>query len=109
RHNTVNNGKTAVAVIDGASGAFAWHLDGSYRDTKDISIPGFASLESHKEGEEHEEEEHHREEMNTYGFIGNSNLQTSSLTAGGSWIGERAFLGFSLNQLTNDYGLPPGV
>lgn len=107
RHNTVNHGDTAVAVIDGTSGAFAWHLDGSYRDTSDVSIPGFTRLEI-DEDEEHEEEEH-EEEPNTYGFIGNSDQQTSSFTAGGSWIGNKAFLGFSVNQLKNDYGLPPGL
>ncbi len=111
RHNTVNHGDTAVAVVDGAGGSFAWHIDGSWRDTSDMSIPGVAMRESHEEHDEEEEEEHeeHEEPVNAYGFIPNSDQQSSSVTLGGSWIGDGAFLGFSVNQLENDYGLPPGV
>ncbi|HEX7027440.1 MAG TPA: TonB-dependent receptor [Gammaproteobacteria bacterium] len=109
RHNTVSSGDTGVFKLDGGDGSVAWHLDGLWRETGDVEIPGLAvdveALEAlHEEGAAGDEEVE-----NTDGFIANSGTEAANLTAGASWIGERGFLGASISRLENEYGLPPGA
>jgi len=105
RFNDVNEGSTFVGKVDGGSENFAWHFDAVYQDTDNVDIPGYSALEE----EEHEEEEgHEEEEENTFGFIDNSNTEKLSWTGGVSYIGDSGFIGISVNQYTNEYGLPPG-
>ena len=110
RHNSAADEDTGVFKLDGGSGGFAWHLDGAFRESKNLEIPGLAidveaveALEMHEDGEEEEEEEIE----NTDGFVANSDTDSSSITAGASWIGKRGFFGLSVNRLQNEYGLPP--
>ncbi|MEM8618007.1 MAG: TonB-dependent receptor, partial [Pseudomonadota bacterium] len=53
-----------------------------------------------EEGEEHEEEEE------VQGTVENSFVETQTLAAGVSWVGENAFLGVAVRQQTAEYGLP---
>lgn len=108
RHNSVNHGDVVVSTLDHYYNNFAWHVDFTLRDSNDTSIPGFAAVEEpHEEDEEHEEEEH--EEENTWGYIGNSQQESSEFAAGLAWINEASRLGFSISHLENNYGIPPGV
>ncbi|UTW44986.1 TonB-dependent receptor [bacterium SCSIO 12696] len=106
RHNSANNGDNAVFKIDGGEGNFAWHLDGVYRSSNNISIDGPALLE---EEEHEEEEEEHEEEETTIGFVDNSDANTKSASAGFAWVDEDNYAGFSISRLENNYGIPPGA
>ena len=123
RYNTVADERAVVFKLDGGGGSIAWHLDGLLRDSDDVEIPGNAididaveslelALEDHTDdhADDHADDHEHEEELeNTDGFIANSDTETSSLTAGISWLAERGFLGVAINMLENEYGLPPGV
>jgi len=95
RFNNVNQGSTGVAVLDGGSGNFAWHLDGILQDTDNVRIPGLANPED--------------PEDSSVGFIENSDSEKQNFTAGFSLVGDNGFLGISVNELSNEYGLPPGA
>ncbi len=40
RYQTVNEGKSSAFKLEGSKGMLAWHLDGFYRDSVDLQIPG---------------------------------------------------------------------
>lgn len=95
RFNNVNQGSTGVAVIDGGAGNFAWHFDGVIQDTDVTRIPGFANNEDPEEA--------------SFGLIENSESEKQNFTLGGSYVFDKGFIGISVNQLSNEYGLPPGA
>ncbi len=97
RHNTVAAENSGVFKLDGGEGSFAWHLDGLHRKRGNVEIPGLAVNDAAAE------------EDNSNGFIANSGAESQSLTAGASCIGERGFIGASINVLANNYGIPPGA
>jgi len=106
RYNSVNEGQTFVAALDGGSGNFAWHVDGVVQETNNVDIPGLSNLE--EEGHD-EEEGHEEEEEGTFGFIDNSDTEKRNITVGGSYVTEAGFFGVSINDYSNEYGLPPGT
>lgn len=67
-------------ILDGGKDAFAWHLDGYQRRSGDYAIPG--------------------------GRLANSFTQADGFSLGGSWVGERGYLGASYQQLNSLYGVP---
>jgi len=91
RYNTVNEGKSSAFKVDGGKGMLAWHLDGFYRDSINQQIADNA-VEGVDDG----------------GRLLNSNTRAQSGTAGFSIIGDMGFVGFSINHLDNNYGIPPG-
>lgn len=120
-HNSANDENKTVFRLDAAIGSVGLHLDGFTRESNNVRIDGFAideagleSLEEHIEETlelSHADDEHddHGEEYpNTNGFIGNSDSKASGFNAGFSTVGDRGFLGFSVSELDNEYGLPPG-
>lgn len=128
-HNNNNDENRTVFRLDAGSGNFAFHLEGFDRRSDDVEVPGFAIDElalaaqeellhgdhdhdDHDEDEEHDEdhdEDHEEEELvNTRGFVGNSDAESSGGAVGFSFVGDRGFVGFSVSKMTNDYGLPPG-
>ncbi|WP_308365143.1 MULTISPECIES: TonB-dependent receptor domain-containing protein [unclassified Microbulbifer] len=109
RHNTGNSQDAGVFRLSGGAGQVAWYLDGVYRDSDNTEIPGLAII--HHEEEEHAEEEgeEHEEEFNTDGFVANSNARAHSYSGGASWITDSGYLGFSINRLENNYGIPLGA
>ncbi|NIB39656.1 TonB-dependent receptor [Pseudomaricurvus alkylphenolicus] len=100
RHNSVNDETASVLRLDGqraleAGGHFAWHADALYRESNNVDIPGFANEEEPEESSD--------------GFIENSNANAKAGSLGFSWIGERGFVGFSVNRQENNYGIPAGA
>ena len=118
-HKTVNGENKTVISLDAAAGSVGFHLDAFQRDNDDVKIPGLALDEEAIEAaaellhgeEEHDpsEEEVHEEFENSNGFIANSDSEADGGALGLSWIGENGFIGFSVNALNNNYGLPPGT
>ena len=117
-YNDNNEENRTVFRLDAGVGNVAFHVEGFDRRNDDIEIPGFAldeaaieGLEELLHGEHDEDEEHDEEEEaleNTRGFVGNSDAESQGGSIGISFVGERGFLGFSVSQMDNDYGLPPG-
>jgi len=96
RFNSVSDETSSVLSHDGHIDNFAWHLDGFYRQRNDVSIAGKAINEAVE-----------TTVNNTEGFIANSDAKSWSGTLGGSWIDDWGFVGFSVNHLDNNYGIPP--
>jgi len=110
--------------LDAPLGAgFAAHVDGSWRETGDLEIPGFAASPHLRDellaAAEEEEEEGHTDEAaelleaaGISGVLPNSFSETYSLGAGLAWFGTGgSSLGVSFDYYNTDYGIPglPGI
>jgi iron complex outermembrane receptor protein len=67
-------------ILDGGTRNFAWHLDGYKRNSGDYAIPS--------------------------GRLANSFTRSDGFSLGGSWVGDRGYLGASYQQLNSLYGIP---
>ncbi|NNU15848.1 TonB-dependent receptor [Parvularcula sp. ZS-1/3] len=118
-YSTVDEGTFVSGAVQAAIAKLGNHdlvisLQGSRRDADDYEIPGFAESEAFMEAEEEEEhdegdehgDEHGDEEAE--GILENSFLETSTYAAGLSLVGDRSFLGFSVQQVSSEYGIPAG-
>ena len=116
-HDSVNSQNNTVGQVTFGAGGIGAYFGGFMRDSGNVEIDGFAideaALERLEElhGEHHDEEEEHDEEEleNTNGFIGNSDTDASGGVAGISFAGDWGFIGVSVSELDNNYGLPPGA
>jgi len=126
--SSVDAGREVAGSLDKAIGNFVVHLDGTFKETDDYDIPGFAesglfrSLEEeehHDEehgdedhgDEEHDhdhEEDHDEDEAEAFGTLDNSFTKSQSLTGGLSYIGDRGYFGVALHRFESDYGIPGG-
>ncbi|MDT8428098.1 MAG: TonB-dependent receptor [Pseudomonadales bacterium] len=118
-HNSVNDQDKTVLKLDAAAGNFGFHLDAFHRESNNVEVDGFAideaavevleALAASQAGEEPEAESEDEFENNTRGFIGNSDAKGEGVTGGFSYVTDKGFFGFSISELENDYGLPPGA
>lgn len=92
--------------VDGGGESWAWHVDGSRRDSGDYEIPGYAVLEALDEDPDHDDEPGHTDEELISGYVPNSDFETSSAAIGASRIGDRGFFGFAFSGFDSDYGVP---
>jgi len=112
RGNTVADETSGVFRLDGGGGSWAWHLDGSWRDSDDYKIPGMAEREigdhAHDEHDDHHDDDHHDDHHGeeSKGRLENSFVESQSGTFGLSFIGDRGFIGASVRHFTSDYGIP---
>jgi iron complex outermembrane receptor protein len=67
-------------VLNGGTGGVAWRLDGFQRRTDDYRIPA--------------------------GTLANSFTRSDGFSLGGSWIGDRGYVGASYQELSSRYGVP---
>lgn len=114
--STVDSGfETAGSIAQPLGDNLVFHLDGTFRDANDYRIPGFAESaavraeeeEEHDEDHDHDHEEH-EDEQEIFGRLDNSFVESQSVTAGLTWVGDRVKLGASLRQFESDYGIPGG-
>lgn len=108
RYNTVNEGISSAFKFEGGKDHLAWHIDGFYRDSINLQIPGYAIDES-AEAEGHTEDGHEEEVENSFGRLLNTNARARGGSAGFSYVGDSGFIGVSVNHLDNNYGIPPGA
>ncbi|MES2700480.1 MAG: TonB-dependent receptor [Pseudomonadota bacterium] len=126
----------AIAAVDSASNLtekglsldvpladnVAFHVDGSYRNTDDLRIPGFAASPALRAdllaAADEEEEEGHLDEAaelrdgaNVSGRLPNSWTETFSVGAGLAAFSGENNVGFSVDYYDTAYGIPglPGV
>ncbi|MEM9571034.1 MAG: TonB-dependent receptor [Pseudomonadota bacterium] len=108
-YNSVNEGTELAARGEFTAGQFVFNLSGSMRDFDSYDIPDFAESSLQRaleEAEEEEEGEEHSEEEEVRGTVENSFVETQTLAAGVSWVGDSAFFGVAVRQQTAEYGLP---
>lgn len=112
-YNSVNEGTELAGRGQFVAGDFVLSLSASQRDFDNFDIPDFAESSLLRALEEAEEEHHdddddddHEEEEEVRDTLENSFLETQTLAAGLSWVGDNAFLGVAVRQQTAEYGLP---
>lgn len=110
-YNSVNEGTELAGRGQFVAGDFVLSLSASQRDFDNFDIPDFAEsslLRALEEAEEDhgDEDEDHEEEEEVRDTLENSFLETQTLAAGLSWVGDNAFLGVAVRQQTSEYGLP---
>ncbi|MEK6735617.1 MAG: TonB-dependent receptor, partial [Pseudomonadota bacterium] len=91
RFNSALEERTGALNASGSSGQMSWNIEGVKRKTNDIHIPGRSNV---------------NDPNSDAGFVRNSAIDSSTLSAGGSYIGERGFMGMSVSRLANFYGIP---
>ncbi|MGX7894472.1 TonB-dependent receptor [Tsuneonella sp. HG222] len=121
--DTAYNLREGGASVDvPLSRTMAFHLDGSWRETADVSVGGAVvaeplradlladAAEHEAEGESGEAAEL-REAATMRGVLPNSATRTASAGAGLAWIGSTASLGVSVGYYDTNYGIParPGA
>ncbi|WP_183029991.1 TonB-dependent receptor [Altericroceibacterium spongiae] len=94
----------------------AFHVDGSYRKTDDIDIPGYVLASGLRqdaldaadaiEGSDPDKAAELRETANQHGTLPNSDTRTYSLGTGLAWVGENGSLGASFGYYNTRYGTP---
>ena len=108
-YNSVNEGTELAGRGQFVTGPFVFTMSGSQRDFDNYDIPDFAEsslLRALEEAEHGDEEEEHEEEEETRGTLENSFVETQTLAAGLSYVGDTSFLGIAIRQQTAEYGLP---
>ena len=96
---------------------FVAHVDGSYRTTNDVDVPGFVLAEALRQElvdealDEPEEADELLAAANRAGVLPDSATETLSLGAGLAWLGNGASLGASVGYYDSRYGVPmrPGA
>ncbi len=93
-------GSGGVTVALGETGLVA-HLDGSYKKTGDMTVPGFARSEALRALDPQDDE--------LRGKLPNSSVRAASVTGGLSWVGDNGFLGASVGHYGTNYGIPVNI
>ena len=107
-YNSVNEGTELAGRGQFTAGQLVFTLSGSMRDFDNYDIPDFSesALQRALEEAEEEEGEEHEEEEEVRGTAENSFVETQTLAAGATWVGENGFFGVAVRQQTSEYGLP---
>lgn len=100
--SSADEGKQVAGRVVGAMGDFVGVLNGSWLDTKNIDIPGYALSASARQ-----------EAINNgadpadfaNGTLPNSAVENKSLSGGLTWVGDGAFLGGAVRRAENRYGI----
>ncbi|UOR15933.1 TonB-dependent receptor [Qipengyuania aquimaris] len=123
RADTVSDLREGGASLDvPIGGSFVFHVDGVYRETDDLEVPGFVlsddlradlladAAEEEAEGE-FEEAEELREAANAEGTIFNSGTETWAANGGFAFFKNGSSLGVSVGVYDTFYGVPilPGA
>lgn len=109
RHDTASDQNNVIGRLDMATGSFSWHLDALDRSWHDLDIPGLATAPGYEGEDPGDVGQPHGGHTSTNGYIDNTGGETRTWTAGGAWHFNHGFIGLSLNELDNLYGLPAGA
>ena len=99
RFDNNTHGNTSALKLNGGSGHFAWHLDGTVKHGDDYKIPGFAASARQRSLTEDEQE-------SVQGILPGSEFDSKSGAVGASYIDDWGFVGVSVSRIDADYGLP---
>lgn len=90
QYETGNNGRTVNGELNGGNGKFNWHLDGTKRNTDNLSIAGDAI----------------KGQADTNGTLANSQLEQDDYTVGVGYTGDNSFISISGTRTDSNYGIP---
>lgn len=103
RGNTATEEKAGSFNVNKSFGQMSWSLGAFKRKTEDYSIPGQANIS----GLSSIHNEHDAQGINgDKNIVRNSAVDSQGLSGGGSYIGERGFLGGSISLMESKYGIP---
>ncbi|WP_371376194.1 TonB-dependent receptor [Thalassotalea aquiviva] len=117
-HESVNDQNSASLNLNTGKGKFALHLDGFWRQSNDVNIPGYAENQHdlHDEDHEDEHEDEHEEELSDEhesehddekkGVIENTAAKASGFNIGTSYLLDNGYVGVSYGRLARQYGIP---
>ena len=91
RSNTATEERTGAFNATGSIGRASWSVGGFRRKTGDYHIPGRAD---------------ENDPNSPKGTVKNSAIDSGGLSMGGSFVGERGFVGGSVSRLESEYGIP---
>lgn len=106
RYNSVSDENASSAKLEAGRDHFALHLDGFYREQGNTHIGGAAIDESAARATSPALEGVYPIQ-NSYGVINNTTARAKGGTVGASLVGDPGYLGAAINQLDNNYGIPP--
>lgn len=92
QHNTVADENLASGSLTGGANAFAFHVDGFWRESNDYKIPVAAEID-------HQDDAHEDR-------LENSAYEAQGLNLGGSYLLDNGFVGLSYGRLERTYGIP---
>ncbi|MEQ8659677.1 MAG: TonB-dependent receptor [Gammaproteobacteria bacterium] len=104
RHDRNPVAHAGAFKVDAGAGFLAAHVDGYWRDSNLVDIPGAALnaaavRDEFGEGVEFEQ---------TVGRLANSDLEARGGAVGAALVGAAGFAGISVATAQNNYGIPPG-
>lgn len=105
RGNTATEEKAGSFNVNKSFGQMSWSLGAFKRKTEDYSIPGHANNSGLPIPSGHDSTDQ-QTNLNDKHIVRNSAVDSQGLSVGGSYIGERGFLGGSVALLENNYGIP---
>jgi iron complex outermembrane receptor protein len=91
RGNTATEERSGAFNATGSIGRASWSVGGFKRKTGDYHIPGRAD---------------ESDPNSPKGVVKNSAVDSGGLSMGGSFVGERGFVGGSVSRLQSEYGIP---
>lgn len=103
RNDSASDQQTTVLKLEAGAGAFAFHLDGTYRESNNTTIPGFAI---NPRLVDIGDEEALEQLLGSKGRIDNSQTRAHANTGGVSWNFDGGYLGASVGHSRSNYGLP---
>ncbi|MCB2066500.1 MAG: TonB-dependent receptor [Erythrobacter sp.] len=115
--SAANLGEGGLSIDTPIGGNFAFHVDGSYRETSDLSIPGYAltpalradllaQADALELGGDTAAATALRDGANTRGTLPNSWTDATSLGTGLAWFSGGSNLGVSFDYYDTGYGVP---
>jgi len=102
--SSVDSAGEVAASIDQRAGNVVFHLDGTYRRAEDYNIP----VEGESKAQLAEEGEEVPDDFNKNRTLENSFAETSSVSGGVSYVGDRGFFGVAVSKFDSTYGIPGG-
>ncbi len=106
RYDSASDLTSSALKLDGGKDKFAFHLDGFYNDQNNTHIGGQQIDESAARATD-PTLEGTPVLNNPNGVIPNSNARSRGGSAGASVIGDIGLVGAAINNLENNYGIPP--
>lgn len=103
RNDSASDQQTTVLKLEAGAGDFAFHLDGTYRESNNTTVNGFAI---NPRTVDIGDEEALEQLLDSRGRIDNSSTRAHANTGGFSWNFDGGYIGASIGHSRSNYGLP---
>jgi iron complex outermembrane receptor protein len=99
---SADQGQQYALHMTGKAGAFVGVLNGSYLDTDNVDIPGYALSQAARDAAVADGAD---PASFAHGTLPNSAVRNQALSGGLSWVGDTAFFGVGVRRMENRYGI----